>query len=71
VITTAESSPIRIHSGLGGTRRQVSRHAYRLPDVRELPLQLEPVTADGFGGLVPRSRASCALSTTQLRGALS
>ncbi len=46
---------------------------YGLPRVRELPLRLEPVTPDTFGGLVGRgSTASCAVSlTNHPRGALS
>jgi hypothetical protein len=35
-----------------------------LPSVRELPLRLERVVADGFGGLVGSHAASCATTTT-------
>jgi hypothetical protein len=47
--------------------------AYGLPRVRELPLRLEPVAPDTFGGLVGRgSTASCVVSlTNHPRGALS
>jgi hypothetical protein len=47
--------------------------AYGLPRVRELPLRLEPVAPDTFGGLVGRrSTASRVVSpTNRPRGALS
>jgi hypothetical protein len=47
--------------------------AYGLPRVRELPLRLEPVAPDTFGGLVGRrSTASRVTSlTNRPRGALS
>jgi hypothetical protein len=57
----------------GGTRRRDDCPAYVLPRVRELPLRLERVTADSFGGLVmshPASRAVPA-TTNHSRGALS
>jgi hypothetical protein len=46
--------------------------AYGLPRVRELPLRLEPVAPDTFGGLVGRgSTASCVVPlTNHPRGAL-
>jgi hypothetical protein len=49
-----------------GTRRRDDRPAYVLPRVRELPLRLEPVAPDTFGGLFASHRASC---TTHPRGA--
>jgi hypothetical protein len=58
-----------VHSG---TRRRDECPAYVLPRVRELPLRLEPIVADTFGGLVPRGPASCGVpTTTNPRGALS
>jgi hypothetical protein len=44
-----------------------------LPNVRELPLRLERVVADGFGGLVASHAGSCAATATinHPRGALS
>jgi len=44
-----------------------------LPNVRELPLRLERVVADSFGGLTGSRVASCAGTTTinHPRGALS
>lgn len=57
---------------VSGTRRRDDCPAYVLPRVRELPLRLEPVVADGFGGLVSSRPASCGVSTTtNPRGALS
>jgi hypothetical protein len=56
---------------VGGTRGRDDCPAYVLPRVRELPLRLEPVVADGFGGLVSSRSASCAASTNHPRGALS
>ena len=44
-----------------------SRLAFAMPLVRELPLRLEPVSLDTFGGLV----TSAAPATTYPRGALS
>ena len=48
------SSPQPVPTGARhrGTRRRDNCPAYVLPHVRELPLRLEPVAADGFGGLV-------------------
>lgn len=40
------------HSALGGARRPRECPAYRLPQVSELRLRLEPVAPDTFGGLV-------------------
>jgi hypothetical protein len=55
-----------------GTRRRDNCPAYVLPRVRELPLRLQPVTADSFSGLVTSHPASRAVSTTtNPRGALS
>jgi hypothetical protein len=70
------SSPQLVPTGarvvVGGTRRRDDCPAYALPRVRELPLRLQPVTADSFGGLVTSHPASRALpTTTNPRGALS
>jgi len=57
---------------VGGTRRRDDCPAYVLPHVRELPLRLEPVAADSFGGLLASHPASRAVPiTTNPRGALS
>ena len=47
--------------------------AYGLPRVRELPLRLEPVAPDTFGGLVgrPSSTSRVVSLTNHPRGALS
>ena len=56
---------------VSGTRRRDDCPGYVLPRVRELPLRLEPVIADGFGGLVASRPAPCAVSTTTTpRGSL-
>ena len=39
-------------------RRRDSCPAYQRPRVRELPLRLEPVVVDDFGGLTARPPAS-------------
>ena len=62
--TPTQLVPIGAHSALGGARRPRRCPAYRLPQVRELPLRLEPVAPDTFGGLV----SSC--STSPLRAVL-
>jgi hypothetical protein len=55
-----------------GTRRRDDCRAYVLANVRELPLRLECVVADSFGGLVASHAASRAATTTinHPRGAL-
>ena len=40
------------HSALAGARRPRACPTYRFPQVRELPLRLEPVVPDTFGGLL-------------------
>jgi hypothetical protein len=45
-------------------RRRDTCPAYVLPRVRELPLPLEPVVIDGFGGLVASHPATRAGNTT-------
>ena len=60
--------------GVGsGTRRGDDRRTYVLSNVHELPLRLECVVADGFGGLVGSHAASCVTTTAinHRRGALS
>lgn len=55
-----------------GRRRRHDCRAYVLPNVCELPLRLERVVADGFGGLVGSNAATRATTTTiNPRGALS
>jgi hypothetical protein len=50
--TPTELHPAGARSALLGPRRQRGCPAFRLPLVRELPLRLEPVAHDTFGGLV-------------------
>jgi hypothetical protein len=67
----AQLVPSGVHSAYGA-RRPRECPAYRLPQVRELPLRLEPVAPDTFGGLVGERAASpfrAVLSTTYVRGA--
>jgi hypothetical protein len=70
VPTSSQLAPIGARAG---TRRRCDRRAYVMPSVRELPLRLERVVTDGFGGLVGTHAASCATTTTihHPRGALS
>jgi hypothetical protein len=73
VQTSSQLAPT-VARGVGsGTRRRDDCRAYVLPNVRELPLRLERVVADGFGGLVGSNAASCVTTTTinHPRGALS
>ena len=68
--TPTQLAPIGAHRALGGARRPRACPAYRLPQVRELPLRLEPVAPDTFGGLVSSRSAPplrAVLSTTTLR----
>jgi hypothetical protein len=65
-------APTGAHGVHSGTRRRDNCPAYVLPRVRELPLRLQPVTADSFGGLISSRPASGAVpATTHPRGALS
>jgi hypothetical protein len=72
-----QTSPQLVSTGAHGvrvgTRRRDNCRSYVLPNVRELPLRLERVVADGFGGLVASHPTSCAATTTinHPRGALS
>jgi hypothetical protein len=51
--TPTKLAPNGAHSAPGvGARRPQACLAYRFPQVRELPLRLEPVVPDTFGGLV-------------------
>jgi hypothetical protein len=74
VQTSSQLAPT-VARGVGsGTRRRDGCRAFVLPNVRELPLRLERVVADGFGGLVGSHAASRAAATTTIihpRGALS
>jgi hypothetical protein len=65
--TPTQPSPTGAYSVLGGARRPGTCHAYRLAQVRELPLRLEPVTPDTFGGLVALRAVHS--TTTHVRGA--
>jgi hypothetical protein len=70
--TPMQLVPTGAHSAFSGPRRPRERPVHRRPQVRELPLRLEPVTPDPFGGPV-NSRGTPPLravltTTTQLRG---
>jgi hypothetical protein len=73
VQTSSQLAPTGARGVRSGTRRRDDCRAYVLPNVRELPLRLERVVADGFGGLVRSHAASRAATTTinHPRGALS
>jgi hypothetical protein len=72
VHSSSQLVSIGAHGVHSGTRRRDNCPAYGLPRVRELPLRLDPVTADSFGGLVTSHPASRAVPiTTHPRGALS
>ncbi|HTE63426.1 MAG TPA: hypothetical protein VK631_23925 [Solirubrobacteraceae bacterium] len=47
--TPTQLVPTGAHSALGGTRRPRACPAYRLSQVRDLPLRLEPIAPDTFG----------------------
>jgi hypothetical protein len=73
--TPTQLVPTGAHRAFAGARRPRECPAYRRPQVRELPLRLEPVAPDTFGGLVnncstPPLRAVLS-TTTHLRGAQS
>jgi hypothetical protein len=69
------SSSQLVPTGARGVVREARRRddcpAYLRPRVRELPLRLEPVVVDDFGGLIASAPASRGDSTTDPRGALS
>jgi hypothetical protein len=73
VQTSSQLVPTGARGVGSGTRRRDDCRAYVLANVQELPLRLEPVVADSFGGLVASHAASCARTTTNNhpRGALS
>jgi hypothetical protein len=60
-------SPTGARSAIGEARTATACPAFRLPRVSELPLRLEPVAPDTFGGLV--ALEGRAASTTRVRGA--
>ena len=71
--TSSQLAPTGASGIRPGMRRRADCPAFVMPIVRELPLRLERVVADGFGGLVGGHAASCATTTTihHPRGALS
>jgi len=73
VHSPSQLAPTGARSVVREARRRDNCPAYVLPRVRELPLRLQPVTADSFGGLVTSHPASRAVptTTTNPRGALS
>jgi hypothetical protein len=73
VHSPSQLAPTGARSAEREARRRDKSPAYVLPRVRELPLRLQPVTADSFGGLVTSHPASRAVptTTTNPRGALS
>jgi hypothetical protein len=66
--TATQLSPTGADGAFGEARRPTACPAFRLPRVSELPLRLEPVAPDTFGGLVGTRRAVQS-STTHVRGA--
>ena len=70
--TPTQLVPTGAHRALGGARRPQECPAYRLPQVKELRLRLEPVAPDTFGGLVGSCSApplQAVSSTIEVRGA--
>jgi hypothetical protein len=70
--TPTQLVPTGAYSALCGARRRRECAAYRLPQVRELRLRLEPVAPDTFGGLVSSCSAPplrAVSSTIEVRGA--
>jgi hypothetical protein len=69
------SSSQQVPTGARGVVREARRRddcpAYVRPRVCELPLRLEPVVADDFGGLLASTPASRGEPITNQRGALS
>jgi hypothetical protein len=55
--TRTQLFPTGAHSARGRASRPGACPTYRLPQVCELPLRLEPVAPDTFGGLVGDSSA--------------
>jgi hypothetical protein len=66
--TATQLSPTGAYSAFGEAGRPTASPAFRLPQVSELPLRLEPVAPDTFGGLVGTPTAVHP-STTHVRGA--
>jgi hypothetical protein len=64
---STQLSPTGAYSAVGEARRPTACPRFRLPRVSELPLRLEPVAPDTFGGLVGTRRAVQS-STTHVRG---
>ena len=69
---TVHSSPQPVPTGAHGVRRAARRRdncpAHQLARVHELPLRLEPVVVDDFGGLLASPPASRSESTNHPRG---
>ena len=68
--TSIQLVPTSARSAVRRARRPRECPAFRRPQVRELPLRLEPVEADTFGGLVSACSAPplrAVLSTTTHR----
>jgi hypothetical protein len=66
--TPTQLSPTGDSSVIARARGPRECHTFRSPQVNELPLRLEPVVPDTFGGLVA-SRRAVRSSTTHVRGA--
>ena len=66
--TPTQLSPTGAYRVFVGARRPTACCTFRSPQVNELPLRLEPVAPDTFGGLVGTRRAVHS-STTHVRGA--
>jgi hypothetical protein len=66
--TSTQLSPTGADSVFVGARRPTACRTFRSPQVNELPVRLEPVVPDTFGGLIG-SRRAVRSSTTHARGA--
>jgi hypothetical protein len=64
VLSSSQPVPTRARGVVREARRRDNCPAYVLPRVRELPLLLEPVVVDCFGGLIASHPAACAGTTT-------
>jgi hypothetical protein len=73
VQTSSQLAPTGARGVGSGTRRPDDCPAFVMPNVRELPLRLERVVVDSFGGLVASHAASrpATIKVNHPRGALS
>ena len=64
MLSSSQPVATRARGVVREARRRDTCPACVLPRVRELPLLLEPVVVDGFGGLAASHPAACAGTTT-------